>query len=351
MSHEIGSLGLVERENATVLNAALYGVAGEVTKAFGEVLSDRTSTSSSFFAQNDGTLMALEYADAVPGPDHRLRTRQLDPRRGVPLGRRGRHRRRRRRHVDRPRRARRGSRASLPRPWTSAGSAPTSVCPTSSASPSAAARSSPAPPTSASGRAAVGRLPHRPRGLSRSAGPRSTLTDAAVVDGRAGRHRIDTPARPSAPQSCSSRPPARRRAGSSTPSTAFRLGSTTLPLVAVGGGAYRPARPPRRGPEVLRPHHGDVANAVGAAIAWVSGRRDAIAPAGEGRRKAIEEACEMASRRAVQAGGCPRRCRDRRGQRGPAVLPARAGSPHPGQGCRSSRLALSSLYRKQPEEP
>ncbi len=66
MSHEIGSLGLVERENATVLNAALYGVAGEVTKALGEVLSDRKLDVSSFFAQNDGTLMALEYATRYP---------------------------------------------------------------------------------------------------------------------------------------------------------------------------------------------------------------------------------------------------------------------------------------------
>jgi hypothetical protein len=58
---------------------------------------------------------------------------------------------------------------------------------------------------------------------------------------------------------------------------------------------------------VLRPDHGDVANAVGAAIALVSGRWDAIAPAGEGRRKAIDEACEIAVQRAVQAGAEPDR--------------------------------------------
>jgi hypothetical protein len=37
----------------------------------------------------------------------------------------------------------------------------------------------------------------------------------------------------------------------------------------------------------------------------VSGRWEAIAPAGEGRRKAIDAACEMATRRAVQAGAAP----------------------------------------------
>ncbi|WP_205856421.1 hydantoinase/oxoprolinase N-terminal domain-containing protein, partial [Phytoactinopolyspora endophytica] len=66
MSHEIGSLGLLERENATVLNAALYRAAGEVTRALESVLAERGMEVAAFFAQNDGTLMALEFASRYP---------------------------------------------------------------------------------------------------------------------------------------------------------------------------------------------------------------------------------------------------------------------------------------------
>jgi hypothetical protein len=85
------------------------------------------------------------------------------------------------------------------------------------------------------------------------------------------------------------------------------LGKADRPLVAVGGGAFVIPDGVPGATEVLRPDHGDVANAVGAAIALVSGRWDAIAPAGEGRRKAIDEACEIAIQRAVQAGAEPDR--------------------------------------------
>jgi N-methylhydantoinase A/oxoprolinase/acetone carboxylase beta subunit len=83
------------------------------------------------------------------------------------------------------------------------------------------------------------------------------------------------------------------------------LGKADRPLVAVGGGAFVLPDEIEGITEVLRPAHGGVANAVGAAIALVSGRWEAIAPAGEGRRKAIDAACEMATRRAVQAGAAP----------------------------------------------
>ena len=40
LSHEVGSIGLIERENATVLNAALAGVAREVANALERSLAD-----------------------------------------------------------------------------------------------------------------------------------------------------------------------------------------------------------------------------------------------------------------------------------------------------------------------
>src|SRR5262249_62131242 len=77
-------------------------------------------------------------------------------------------------------------------------------------------------------------------------------------------------------------------------------------LVAVGGGSILvPDRIPGIS-EVIRPEHFDTANAVGAAIASVSGQVDRIFHVGEaGRRAILDEAREEARERAVAAGGAP----------------------------------------------
>ena len=66
LSHELGSIGLLERENATVLNAALVSVAHGVSGALSGALAEHGLSPVTFFAQNDGTLMALEYALRYP---------------------------------------------------------------------------------------------------------------------------------------------------------------------------------------------------------------------------------------------------------------------------------------------
>ncbi|HUZ83333.1 MAG TPA: hydantoinase/oxoprolinase family protein, partial [Gaiellales bacterium] len=66
LSHEIGTVGLLERENATVLNSALVEVAAEVAGALQTALATHGIEPATFFAQNDGTLMALEYALRYP---------------------------------------------------------------------------------------------------------------------------------------------------------------------------------------------------------------------------------------------------------------------------------------------
>src|SRR5207245_4864707 len=66
LSHEIGTVGLLERENATVLNAALTAVAHEVNEALEAALASRQLDALVFFAQNDGTLMAQEQAIRFP---------------------------------------------------------------------------------------------------------------------------------------------------------------------------------------------------------------------------------------------------------------------------------------------
>ncbi|OLN32011.1 hydantoinase/oxoprolinase family protein [Desulfosporosinus metallidurans] len=79
LSHEIGSMGLLERENATVLNAALVDVAKTTAQGFIEALAREGIQAKVYFGQNDGTLMAVEYAVRYPiltiacGPTNSIR--------------------------------------------------------------------------------------------------------------------------------------------------------------------------------------------------------------------------------------------------------------------------------------
>jgi N-methylhydantoinase A/oxoprolinase/acetone carboxylase beta subunit len=79
ISSEIGSIGLLERENATVLNAAVTPVARRVVSAFRGALERLGIEAQLFLSQNDGTLMALDYALRYPiltiacGPTNSIR--------------------------------------------------------------------------------------------------------------------------------------------------------------------------------------------------------------------------------------------------------------------------------------
>jgi N-methylhydantoinase A/oxoprolinase/acetone carboxylase beta subunit len=67
LGHEIGSLGLLERENATVLNAALVGPAQVLASELLTVLEERGIGVEPFVTQNDGSAMVLEHAVRYPG--------------------------------------------------------------------------------------------------------------------------------------------------------------------------------------------------------------------------------------------------------------------------------------------
>ncbi|PZN13230.1 MAG: hydantoinase subunit beta [Bacillota bacterium] len=79
LSYEIGSVGLLERENATVLNAAVSEVAKRVARAFADALAGLGIRAELFLSQNDGTLMSLDYALRYPiltvacGPTNSIR--------------------------------------------------------------------------------------------------------------------------------------------------------------------------------------------------------------------------------------------------------------------------------------
>ncbi len=80
ISSEIGSMGLIERENATILNAALYKVAESFTTGFAKSLAEEGVTEAEvYLSQNDGTLMTMAYAKKYPiltiacGPTNSIR--------------------------------------------------------------------------------------------------------------------------------------------------------------------------------------------------------------------------------------------------------------------------------------
>jgi hypothetical protein len=66
LSHEIGSIGLLERENATVLNGALGGTVEGLAAAVDEALESKGVDAEIFVTQNDGTLMTLQHALRFP---------------------------------------------------------------------------------------------------------------------------------------------------------------------------------------------------------------------------------------------------------------------------------------------
>ena len=83
----------------------------------------------------------------------------------------------------------------------------------------------------------------------------------------------------------------------------MKVSAAPLPLLLVGGGNVIVSRPLRGVSEVVRPNHAEVANAVGAAIALVSGRVDKLydVPA-LGRDAALSLAKGEAVAKAVAAG-------------------------------------------------
>jgi N-methylhydantoinase A/oxoprolinase/acetone carboxylase beta subunit len=79
LSHEIGRVGLLERENATILNACLHEVAEAITTALESAVREAGITAPVYISQNDGTLMSIGYCRQYPvatfasGPTNSMR--------------------------------------------------------------------------------------------------------------------------------------------------------------------------------------------------------------------------------------------------------------------------------------
>ncbi|MBB5076534.1 hydantoinase/oxoprolinase N-terminal domain-containing protein [Nonomuraea endophytica] len=305
LSHEIGSLGLLERENATVLNAALYGVASAVTRALVEALAERSLTARPYLAQNDGTLMTVEYAARLPvstigsGPANSLRGAAFlsgvkdaivadvggtSTDLGVLMG-------------GFPRESAAAveiggvlTNFRMPDILAIAMGGGTRLRPGAIGPDSVGYRLAESAlvfggtvPTMTDAGVHAGRMPGAPRewhsALDEHAGAAEMLAGSLVIADEMVADAVDR----------------------------MSLGRADRPLVAVGGGAFLLAGRIPGVSQVIRPEHAEVANAVGAAIALASGRVDTIVPAGAGRTRAIERAKEEAAAKAVLAGADPAR--------------------------------------------
>jgi N-methylhydantoinase A/oxoprolinase/acetone carboxylase beta subunit len=79
LSHEIGRLGLLERENAAAINAALRPLAASTVESFRRSLHALRIDAPLYLTQNDGTIMHAEAAERYPvltfasGPTNSMR--------------------------------------------------------------------------------------------------------------------------------------------------------------------------------------------------------------------------------------------------------------------------------------
>ncbi len=304
LSHQIGQLGLLERENATVLNAGLTGVAQHVAQAFSAALADHGLDPVTFFAQNDGTLMDLSYAERFPiltigsGAANSLRGAAfltgLTDALVIDVG---------------------GTSSDVgvlvnafPRESNSGveiGGIATNF-------------RMPDLVTIAVGGGTVIHAGSPPHGLTVGpesvgfrireealvfGGPTATLTDASVA---AGAIELGDPSRADPRDPVLTAALARAHAMLEEAVDRVKTSREARALIAVGGGSHLIPDEMAGVSEVHRPAHHDVANAIGAAIAAVSGQVDRVYNlSGSSRADALEQAREEATGRAIAAGAAP----------------------------------------------
>jgi N-methylhydantoinase A/oxoprolinase/acetone carboxylase beta subunit len=79
LSYDIGRIGLLERENAAIMNACLGDLARAIVRSFEEALRKMGTNAPFYLSQNDGTLMGASYAEEYPvftfasGPTNSMR--------------------------------------------------------------------------------------------------------------------------------------------------------------------------------------------------------------------------------------------------------------------------------------
>ncbi|MGW4476282.1 hydantoinase/oxoprolinase N-terminal domain-containing protein [Nonomuraea sp. NPDC004354] len=301
LSHEIGRIGLLERENATIVNAALRELADDIVDGLRQAMAGLGIAAPLYLSQNDGTLMPIDHARRYPvatfasGPTNSMRGAAylsgLTDCAVVDIG---------------------GTTSDVgvlhggfPREATTdvtvAGIRTNFRMPdVLSIGIGGGSRVHPGPRI---GPDSVGYL------LAEHAlvfgGSTLTATDIAVAAGRAD---IGDPSLVSHLDKDLVDAVLRRIADDVAESVErMRTSPEPLPVVAVGGGSILLPDELAGCGQVRRPGHYAVANAIGAAIAQVSGEVDRIYTVAPGRReKILDEARQEAVDRAIAGGARPR---------------------------------------------
>jgi N-methylhydantoinase A/oxoprolinase/acetone carboxylase beta subunit len=296
LSSAMGRIGLLERENATLLNASLVELAKKTTRAFTGALAASGVTAPLYLTQNDGTIAQAAFAEAFPvltfasGPTNSMRGAAflsgLSDAVVVDVG---------------------GTTTDVGRlahgfpaeanAAVQVGGVRTLFRMPDLVSVGLGGGSIVDREATTVGPASVG---YR---IGREAlvfgGSTVTATDVAVAGGLV---RIGDRARVAGlDPSLVGRVLARIRQTVEVQVDRMKADAAAVPLVAVGGGAFLVPDDLPGVSEVVRVSHHDVANAVGAAIAQIGGEVDQIF-GGCSREAAIEQAVRLARRRAVEAG-------------------------------------------------
>ncbi|MGW1679872.1 hydantoinase/oxoprolinase N-terminal domain-containing protein [Saccharopolyspora sp. NPDC002376] len=301
LSHEIGRIGLLERENATVINAALRELAANIVDGLAASVTGAGITAPLYLSQNDGTLMDVDFARRYPvatfasGPTNSMRGAAvlsgLDTCAVIDVG---------------------GTTSDVgvlnqgfPREATTAVSV-------------AGIRTNFRMPDVLSIGIGGGSLV---RGEPVTVGPDSVgyqLTSKALVFGgdtltatdiavAAGRAEIGDPSLVKHLDKDMVRAALERIAADNADAVErMRTSAEPLPVVAVGGGSVLLPDELGDAGEVHRPENYAVANAIGAAIAQIGGEVDRVYAIDPGQRDSVvDEAKQEAVDRAVAAGASP----------------------------------------------
>lgn len=302
LSHQIGRAGLLERENATIVNAALRPLAAKVARGFAAAAKDSSLACPVYVSQNDGTLATMDFIERYPvttftsGPTNSMRGAAflsgLADAIVIDIG---------------------GTttdigviRNGFPR--ESGNEALVGGVRTNFRLPDVVS-------LGIGGGSIITRTQQPPVGpdsvgyrIHESAlvfgGETLTATDVAVAGGRADVGDADRVANLDPEDTARLLEHIDRSVADAA--DRMRTSAAALPLVLVGGGSILIGDRLSDGADVLRPPHFEVANAVGAAIAQVGGACERIVSlARTSRSDAIDEVTAEAVRRAVEAGADP----------------------------------------------
>lgn len=300
LGHRIGQTGLLPRENATILNAAMMALGRRTIDAFQQAFRDLGLTCPLYLTQNDGTLMAADYARRFPiftiasGPTNSMRGASfltgLSDAAVIDIG---------------------GTTTDI---GMLVGGFPRSR---GEGAEIAGVKTNFRVPDVFSFGLGGGSVVRR-EGAEFTMGPDSvgyrlteqaqvfggkvlTATDVAVAAGLAS---LGQPDRVSGLETdFVARALARMKTGIETAVDRMKPGPQPIPAILVGGGSILVEGGLEGCSEVLRPDHFGSANAIGAAIAQISGEVDlVISMTGRSRDEALAEAIRTATARAVEAG-------------------------------------------------